>query len=174
MARELFNALKIKFKLVLAVFVFLISSGIYFAASPIYEGDFNKTGKSQNIRDNQILNDVLNYKPSFEGVVCVASPHCKFCIEAVKTKMNVLFHRNQIDVLVYLGFGDDKILGDFRVNTEAQEIPIVINSRPDLGLTIDEAVIPVFLFIRGGKIVHLWRNEQLGYPALDWMESKLQ
>jgi hypothetical protein len=53
-------------------------------------------------------------------------------------------------------------------------MPIVLNSNPEGGLDIDEDVIPVFIFIRDAKIVHLWRNEQLGFPALDWIESGLK
>ena len=156
------------------ILAFVIPLASYFAAAPIYRGDFNKSGVNQDITDNGILADVLTYKPDFDGVVCVASPHCPFCVEAVKDKMNLVFKRNKIDVLVYLAFGDDIMMQDFRKRAEAVTIPIIVNSNPNSGLDIDENVIPVFLFIKNNKIVHLWRNDQLGYPALDWMEGGLK
>jgi hypothetical protein len=54
---------------------FVIPIGAYFAANPIYQGDFNKQGNYVEYgHDNIILQDVLNYKPNFNGLVCVSSP----------------------------------------------------------------------------------------------------
>lgn len=156
------------------ILAFVIPLASYFVASPIYEGDFNRNGSEKDIAENAILADVLTYQADFNGVVCVASPHCPFCVEAVKDKMNLVFKRQKIDVLVYLAFGDDIMVKDFRKRSEANKIPILVNSNPNSGLDIDENVIPVFLFIKNNKIVHLWRNDQLGFPALDWMEGGLK
>lgn len=168
------KTLKGRARIWVTILAFVIPLASYFAATPIYIGDFNKFGQKKDINDNGILTDVLTYKSDFDGVVCVSSLHCPFCVEAVKDKMQVLFKRNKIDILVYLAFGDDIMVQDFRKRAEALTIPIIVNSNPNAGLDIDENVIPVFLFIKNNKIVHLWRNDQLGYPALDWMEGGLK
>lgn len=173
-AKNVFGLFKSNVRFWLPPLVFLILPALFFSMFPIYEGDFNQSGKPKDLSENQILSDVLSVKPDFEGLVCVASPNCPFCIEAVQTKIYHVFQRAKIDALVYLGFGDEDTVNKFRLNADAPEMPIVLNSNPEGGLDIDEDVIPVFIFIRDAKIVHLWRNEQLGFPALDWIESGLK
>jgi hypothetical protein len=156
------------------ILAFTIPLGSYFAANPIYEGDYNKLGTSKDIAENDILKDILGFKSDFNGLVCVASPHCPYCLEAVREKVQMLHKRNKIDVLVYMAFGDEKTIQDFRMRAESPNVPIIVNSNPNSGLDIDESVIPVFLFIKDSKIVYLWRNDQLGFPALDWIERGLK
>jgi hypothetical protein len=153
---------------------FTIPLGAYFAANPIYQGDFNKYGKTQDILENDILSDVLIHNPDFSGLVCVASANCPFCIEAVREKINVMHKRNKVSTLVYISYGDSSIVEYFRELSGAPDIEIIVNSNPEGALDIDESVIPIFIFIQNGRIVHLWRNDQLGYPALDWIESGLK
>lgn len=172
-ALQMFGLLKSHVRFWLPIVSFLVLPSLFFAMNPIYEGDFNKSGKPKDWIENQILMDVMNLDSNFEGLVCVASPSCPFCVEAVQTKIYHVYKRGKVDALVYLGRGDTDVANQFRVNADAPEIPIVLNSAPDDGLDIDEKVIPVFLYIRDGKIIHLWRNEQLGFPALDWIESGL-
>lgn len=172
-SRSLFVSLKGKLRIWLPMVAFILLPGLFFAMNPIYEGDFNKSGKPKALTENQILSDVLRFDPDFDGLVCVASPNCPYCVEAVKTKIYRIFQRAKIDALVYLGIGDEQVAAVFREKAQAPEIPVVLNTAPDDGLDIDENVIPVFLYIRKGEIVHLWRNEQLGFPALDWIEAGL-
>lgn len=160
-------------RLWLPVVVFAVIPAFHFVLNPVYQGDFNKIGREIELEENLILGDVLNFNSDFDGIVCVASPSCQYCIEAVRTKIRHLHQRGKIDVLVFLGFGNDTILNQFRVDANAFELPIVLNSNPALGIDIDESVIPVFMYIREQKIIHIWRNDQLGFPALDWIENKL-
>lgn len=152
--------------------VFLLHLVIHFSLNPIYEGDFNKMGQTKSLVNNQILTDVLKLDSNFEGLVCVASVNCPYCIEAIRNKVNLVYERGKVNALVYLGAGDAELLRVFRVNTDAPNIPIVINSNLDGVIDIDEKAIPVFLYVKNKKIIHLWRNEQLGFPALDWIENK--
>ncbi len=154
---------------------FTIPLGAYFASNPIYQGDFNKLGVHVNYdHDNAILQDVLSYKSDFEGLVCVASPSCPFCIEAVRDKIQVLHKRGKVDIVVYLPNDDGTNFKNFRALSQAQDVPIIGNSRPEMGFDIEENVIPVFLYIKDNTVIHVWRNDQLGYPALDWIESRLR
>ncbi len=156
------------------ILAFAIPLAGYFATNPIYQGDFNKTGKVKDISENAILADVLATTPDFNGLVCVASPNCPYCLEAVQTRIQVLSKRNRIDVAVYLGFGDENTVAEFKERTDSKHVPFILNSEPDTGIDIDEPVIPIFLFIKDKKIVHLWRNDEMGYPALDWIEGGLK
>lgn len=173
-ARMLFQSLTRHFRIWIPILLFFVLPSLFFLLNPVYEGDFNKSGKSVEIFENQILADVLSHNSDFSGVVCVASPSCPYCIEAVKTKINPVFKRGKINAAVYLANGNLNTINQFRMNSNAPEIPIVVNSKPELGIDIDETLIPVFLFIENKKIVHVWRNEQLGFPALDWIESGIK
>lgn len=170
-----YKTLKGRARFLTPVLALVIPLGFYFAAKPIYDGDFSKTGTSVNYgTENIILQDILRYKSDFKGVVCVASPYCPFCIEAVRDKMRMLDQRKKTDVAVYLPSGEANLIQHFRDKTAAHSIPIVPNSNPEVGFDIDENVIPVFLYIQNQRIVHVWRNDQLGYPALDWIENGLK
>lgn len=162
-----------KARIWLPILAFVSPIGGYFASNPIYQGDFSKMGIEKSNSDNAVLADVLAYNPDFNGIVCVASPNCPYCVEAVRTKMKVLHKRNKIGVLVYLGFGDANTVEEFKERSNAHDVTFLLNSDPDGGIDIDEPVIPVFIYIKNGEIVHLWRNDQIGYPAMDWMESGL-
>jgi hypothetical protein len=167
--------LKGRIRFFLASLAIIIPLGSYFAANPIYEGDFNKRGTEVEYgADNIILQDVLNYKSDFNGLVCVASPSCPFCIESVRDKVRALHLRGKVDVAVYLPVDDGSNFKGFREITQTQNVPMIGNSRPDIGFDIEESVIPVFLYIQNGKVIHVWRNEQLGFPALDWIEKALK
>lgn len=174
LARSLFKNLNSHFRIWLPILAFLILPGAFFAVNPVYQGDFNKRGLEKDISENQILTDVFNAYPDFTGFVCVASPSCPYCVEAVRTKIKFIHKREKIQTLVYLGAGDESIANQFKDLADAPDVNVVLNSNPESGIQLGESVIPVFIFIRDGKIVHLWRNEQLGYPALDWIESGLK
>lgn len=172
LAKTIRYLVKGHYKKWLPVVVFLLPLLIHFSLNPVYEGDFNKMGQRKSLVNNQILSDVLKFDSNFEGMVCVASGNCPYCIEAIKDKVNLVYERGKVNALVYLGAGNEELLRVFRVNTDAPNIPIVINSNFDGVIDIDENAIPVFLYIKNKKITHLWRNEQLGFPALDWIENK--
>jgi hypothetical protein len=167
--------LKGRIRFFVATFALIIPLVSYFAANPIYEGDFNKLGSHVDYgTENLILQDILCFKAEFKGVVCVASPSCPYCIEAVRDKIRFIHKRGKVDAAVYLPQDDGSNFKNFRAITQASDLDMLGNSRPDIGFDIDENVIPIFLYIRDGKIVHVWRNDQLGYPALDWIESDLK
>jgi hypothetical protein len=172
-AYGVYTSFKNRSKIWLPIVLFAVNPATHFVFNPVYEGDFKKNGREVNLKENLILSDVLRHKADFEGLVCVASPSCPYCIEAVKMKIRHLYQRGKIDILVFLGFGNDDIVKQFRVDTDAHELPIIINSNPALGIDIEESVIPVFIYIREQKIIHIWRNDQLGFPALDWIENRL-
>ena len=170
-----YKTLKGRAKYWTSVLALLIPLASFFAAKPVYEGDFNKFGAEVDYgQDNIILNDILNFKSDYNGIVCVASPTCPFCIEAVRDKIRFLHKRNKIDVAIYMPADDGSNFEQFRTSTQAFDVPIIANSRPDIGFDIQENVIPVFLYIQDGIVRHVWRNEQLGYPALDWIEKALK
>ncbi len=171
----LFKTMKGIKKYVFSALVFLAPLGIYFAVNPIYEGDFRKKASHLEISKNDILNDVLTYKSDFNGLVCVASNSCPYCVIAVRNHIRLLHSRNKVqDVLVFLNYGDESVVKDFREKTESPNVPIIVNSDPDGKIDLKTEAIPAFIYIKDGKIVHQWRNDDMGYPALDWIESGLK
>lgn len=172
-AWELRKRLKQHYKIWVPLLAFLLFLGLHFSLNPIYEGDLNKFGKEKKWQENQILEDVLAYDSNFEGLVCVASPNCPYCIEAVQKKINAIHKRGHVQIIVYLGNGGEQEILLFRDRAQAFEVPIILNSHPEDGIDIDENVIPVFVYIKNQTVTHLWRNDQLGYRALDWIEKRL-
>ncbi len=151
----------------------LLMLSLLFALNPVYEGDLNKSGNPMDIQNSRVLQEILSKDAEFEGLVCFASATCPYCIEAVRDKMLLLHQRNQVKVLVCLAENNPLSLGQFRIATGAKDLPILLNSGSDFAKELGESVIPFFVYVKAGKIVHLWRNEQLGYPALDWIEKGL-
>lgn len=162
-------------KYIFSLLVFLTPLGIYFAVNPIYEGDFRKKAITRDIDKNDILSDVLAYKKDFNGVVCVASNSCPYCVVAVRNHIRLLHSRNKAqDVLVFLSYGDETVIKEFREKTESSNVPIIVNTNAEGKIDLETAAIPAFIYIKKGKIVHQWRNDDMGYPALDWIESGLK
>lgn len=162
-------------KYVFSILVFLTPLGVYFSMNPIYEGDFRKKATSRDIDNNDILSDVLAYKKDFNGVVCVASNSCPYCVMAVRKHIRLLHSRNKVqDVLVFLSYGDETVVKEFREKTESTNVPIIVNTNVEGKIDLETAAIPAFIYIKKGKIVHQWRNDDMGYPALDWIESGLK
>jgi hypothetical protein len=146
-----------------------------FILHPIYQGDYTKKGKSVSISNNSLLKTILSSQTKFDGLVCIASPSCPFCKAAVESRLNVLHERKpSMNIAVALFTSDTTQMENFKTETASENLDYFLS--PDIKGTIDlcHGAFPTFLYVQNQKIIHIWTNAQMGFPALDWIENKLK
>jgi hypothetical protein len=164
-------------KLVKTLFTFLLPLlllGLMFAVNPIYVGDYVKKGEALNI-DNHVLLDILeDYKSDFDGIVAVVDYNCPFCRIATKERLKKIQTRNnKIDLVLTLNTSNQEIIDDYTESTESESLYYLVHQPEKDIIDLIKGAYPSFVYIKNGKIIHKWKNSELGYPALDWIESGL-
>lgn len=139
-----------------------IGFGIAFWINPIYEGDFNASGKK--VHAGKTIDGIT------DDFVMVALPDCPFCHEAVQN-LNKLQKRNprlKIGIVVLTAF--ESKLKSFKAEANTK---INVNLAKDLDKlsVICGPSYPVFIQFQAGKIVEIWSNNELGAPAFDKLEA---
>jgi len=171
-------SLKLKIKKVYSIIIKLIILigilGSYFAQNPIYQGDYIKVDTELNISDNSLLTTITNTNPDFNGIVCIASPGCMFCKEATRDRLKKIKVRSDIDVAVFLAAEDSAAIDFYIKETNAPELTYFLVEDTEGMNEIAQGRYPTFIYIKDNKIAYKWSNDNLGYPALDWIESGLK
>lgn len=145
-----------------------------FIVRPIYQGDFNKEGKPLNISKNSLLDLILNQNSDYDGLICIASPTCPHCKKAAKERLKVMKERNaslQIGIALYTK--DTMRMNNFKKETETQTLPYYLIQDAKGAMELCHGAFPTFIYIKDKKVVHVWQNNEFGFPALDWIENKL-
>lgn len=145
-----------------------------FIVRPIYQGDYTKKGQTVTINENSLLSIVLEKNPNYDGLICIASPSCPFCKEAAETRLKVMKERNpKLQIGIALFTSDSSHIEQFQSETETENLDYYLS--PDEKGTIDlcHGAFPTFIYIKDKKILQIWTNGEMGYPALDWIENKL-
>jgi hypothetical protein len=161
-----------KWVLVLIPVLFL---GFNFIINPIYEADYIKNGENLSI-ENHILLDSLNKKnDSFTGLVCIADIGCPFCKLATKKRLNVIKKRlPESQIYITLNSSNQDYIDQYVKETKADNIGFLKIDKSKEVLQLSKGVFPTFILISNGKIIYRWTNSELGYPALDKIESYLK
>lgn len=158
-----------KWVLVLIPILFL---GFNFMINPIYEADYIKNGEELSIENHVLLDSLNNRSASFTGLVCIADVGCPFCKIATKNRLNVIKERfPESEVLITLNSSKQEHIDRYVEETGAINISFLKFDKSREILELSRGVFPSFLLIHDGKIIHRWNNSQLGYPALDKIES---
>ena len=135
---------------------------IGFALHPIYAGDYNRSGKIPAAQTT--LADAKG------DLVMVALPDCPFCHGAVSL-LNKLQERNpQLKISILVTGKDPQTLLSFR-NEADKRIIIRHPKNQEKLLAVSGYHFPTFLQVKNGKVMEVWTNEELGFPALDHLES---
>ena len=145
-----------------------------FIVRPIYQGDYTKKGQTVSISENSLLSIVLEKTPNYNGLICIASPTCPFCKEAAETRLKVMKERNpKLQIGIALFTSDSSNIERFQSETETENLDYYLS--PDEKGTIDlcHGAFPTFIYIKDKKILQIWTNGEMGYPALDWIENGL-
>jgi hypothetical protein len=148
--------------------------GLMFAVNPIYVGDYVKKGEALNIENHVLLDIVEDYKSDFDGIVAVVDYNCPFCRIATKerlTKINL--RKTDIDMVLTLNTSDLEKIEGYAASTKSKSLHY-LQHKPEADIVeLIKGAFPSFVYIKNGKILHKWRNSELGFPALDWIEGGL-
>lgn len=134
-----------------------------FAIHPIYEGDYAKTGEK--------LSGKINFPNEGEtDLVVLTIPRCPFCREST-FRINRLQRRNpQMKIKYLVCSTDPDAVDELRKDLDPQiQIGLVQNLQEAIDLA--EGRFPSFIKTEGERATYKWNNMQLGYRALDWIES---
>lgn len=161
-----------KWFLVLIPILFL---GLNFIINPIYEADYIKNGEDLSIDDHILLDTLNNRSKSFTGLVCIADLNCPFCKRVTKERLNVIKERiPNSEVFITLNSSNQDDINQYVNETNAVDIDFLKIDRSKEILELSRGRFPSFILVENGSIIHRWTNSQLGYPALDKIESYLK
>ncbi|MEX1191109.1 MAG: hypothetical protein WEA99_03985 [Brumimicrobium sp.] len=170
--RSSFRPQKWKWSFFLLPFVLL---GLNFAVNPIYEADYIKKGEALNIDEHVLLHEIENEFQHFDGLVSIADVNCGFCKLATKTRLNVMKERfPELDIAITLNTDEQNYIDKFKKETNANNLFFLKINRSKEIVNLAGGSFPTFVYIKNGKIVHRWKNSELGFLALDWIESNLE
>lgn len=161
-----------KWFLILIPILFL---GLNFIINPIYEADYIKNGEELKIENHILLDSLNNRSNSFTGLVCIADVGCPFCKVATKSRLNLIKERlPESEVYITLNSSKQEYIDQYIKETDAVNIDFLKIDKSKDVLELSRGVFPSFFLIHEGVIIHRWTNSQLGYPALDKIESYLK
>lgn len=148
--------------------------GLMFTVNPIYVGDYVKEGEALNIDDHVLIDIVEAYKSDFNGIVAIVDYNCPFCKIATKERLTKIQARNnKIDLVLTLNTSDQEKINRYAASTSSKSLHY-LEHKPEADIiNLIKGAYPSFIYIKNGKVVHKWRNSELGYPALDWIERGL-
>ncbi|MEX2484394.1 MAG: hypothetical protein WED10_07540 [Brumimicrobium sp.] len=170
--RSSFRPQKWKWSFFLLPFVLL---GLNFAVNPIYEADYIKKGEALNIDEHVLLNEIENESPNFDGLVSIADINCGFCKLATKTRLNVMKERfPELDIAITLNTTDQNQIDRFKKETSSNNLNFIKIDKSLEVIKLAGGSFPTFVYVKNRKIIHRWKNNEFGFPALDWIESNLE
>jgi hypothetical protein len=133
----------------------LMPFGLYFTAFPMYQGDVISMGYSPK----------SSLKFPFEtGIVVVALPGCKYCLES--TKLMNQIHLKLPGKTQYWVLGNDSldVLAYDKLLSEGIFCRSALNQKELLPVT--EGSFPTFLWIKNYRIEKAWHNNDFGARAM--------
>ena len=152
----------------------IICSLIAFISSPIYQGDYNKQGNANNtIKNNLIIERIKKENPKYNGLLAIVSATFPYCIDAVN-RLKIMHKRSpDLDLSFTMHSQDSLQILRFKEKTNTiNDTYYHTDNLTTIGM-LSQGSFPYFIYIKNGKIIHRWNNEQLGYRALDWIEQGL-
>lgn len=148
----------------LLILVIAVPFGIYFAFSPIYEGDF-----SNNFRKFSEINDSLDFQKNTLTVIAI--PNCPYCAESID-RLNKLSERSGKKTLNFVVLSSDPETTTNYREMASTSIAISNDSVFRKYESITQGSYPTFVY-RNDEGVYVWGNDVFGVRAMDWVESAL-
>lgn len=141
----------------------LLLFGIYFAFSPIYQGDFSNN--SSQIDKTAALSEIQE-----KHLYVISIPGCPFCAESIN-RMKKLQKRNPNIVIDYIVCNGDSSALEWYSKEAGSTISVHLakNNKAIAGLSKHK--YPSFVF-SNGKQISYWSNDGFGVSAMDEIESK--
>ncbi len=85
-----------------------------------------------------------------------------------------MIDRGQQQDILYFHYTTDsiKLLG-FQEETNSQNLSYAMVPDQEGAWEMYKGVFPTYFYIKNNSVIYEWQNYQLGYPALSWIENKL-
>lgn len=150
--------------------------GVYLVFNLPYLEDYSKNGFHifpETYQNNSVLNYVNKHNPDFNGVIALGSITCPYCKESARKFSKMHSRGKQQDIFYFLYTKDPEKLANFRVETDSQNLTYAMVPDQEGAWEMCKGVFPTYFYIKDQTVVYEWQNEQLGYPALSWIENKL-
>lgn len=153
-------------KISISLIVLFLPFGIYFIFFPIFQGDFSNNGK--NITQKIPFENFKSNK-----LIVVAMAGCPYCFESI-SDLKILKQRNsklKIEYVVCTEIADNLIPYKQEINNS---FPIrMAKNKDSLGGFVGYR-FPSFIYIENSKPKKLWRNDDFGSLAKDYIEEKMK
>lgn len=141
----------------------LVPLGIYFAVSPIYEGDF-----SNNFRNVKVE---TSYGYTKNELTVLAIPNCPFCAGSIE-HLNKIIERTNVDRINFIVITDQEdALISYR-ELASKEINITLVPDFERFDPVTHGRFPTFVYSDGSSL-RIWSNDGFGVRAKDWLEKEL-
>lgn len=138
--------------------------GIYFAISPIYEGDFSND--SANVK---LLPEL---RSNGAKLTVIAIPGCRFCMESIE-RMKAFKKRNpKLDIEYRVCSKDPDALVLYKDVADGA-FPIVLAENTEQMVDIAGESFPSFV-LSDGKTAKRWSNRTFGLRAMDEVEDHVK
>jgi hypothetical protein len=155
--------LKWSLRLVLLVLPF----ALYFAYSPIYQGDFSNAGE-------EIERDPALAELTGDKLIVIAIPGCPFCLEAMD-RMHLLHDRApELQIEYRVCTSDSSALNWYREKA-GDAIQVTLADSVIAMSELAQHSFPTFILVKGDKRpLKRWSNDSFGVAALDEVELSLK
>ena len=162
-------------KWVLVLLIVGAPIGSYLLVNIPYVNEWTKHGTDLS---NEELNPIEEYlrisNPDFDGLICFYLPGCPHCEEA-KAKLEVLHQRQpNLDLLIFVFTEDSALVDSYKHKAVGGTLNYLPVPNPNECLKLNRGKFPSFFYFKDGILKHRWFSSQFGYPALDWVESRLE
>jgi hypothetical protein len=130
--------------------------------------------KKERYQKNELLEIVEEHKDGFNGLVAIVDYNCPFCKLATKERLNLIAERsNDIDLALTLNTADLTTIEKYKSETNSKNLNYIAHAPTEDIIELTKGIFPTFVYIKNGMVLHKWKNSELGFPAIDWIESGL-
>ena len=162
-------------KVVISLLILTACVGGYFALNLPYVNDLYRAGEDiSESNDSTVIESTLSKSTPYEGLVCLVLPNCPYCVRSIAKLERIQNRTINLGVTVFVQSKDSLGVQHFQNHVGQTDVPIFITPEPKESAQLAKGRFPTFVYVKNGKVVYRWNNSQFGYPALDWVESKLE
>jgi len=144
------------------VLALLMPFCLYFAMSPIYQGDFGDASRPTKLRSARTT-ELEN------GLMVLTIPGCSYCKEAIAMLKDLKKHGPDLKIQLYVcETSDARNLIEFEKEINGA-FPIDLLMNPTAILSETTPSFPLFISIEEGTAVKYWTNNEFGAHAKDYL-----
>jgi len=136
-----------------------------FILSPIYEGDFSKSGSP--IPPGQYPAEFSN-----ADLTVIAIPDCPFCAGSIE-KLKVIRKRNPGVRISFVVCSSNPETLERYIQMAGNQFEVRLSKDLEFLPKVADFSFPTFVQVKNGQPVYKWSNDQFGVRAVDQLEAAL-